>query len=61
MWVSCAHCMITGCINSCRGALEQEVCADIWYKNCHVLLNSAVSCEDFVTLVKNGLVNLERW
>jgi hypothetical protein len=44
---------------SFHGTLEQEVCADIWYKNCHVLFNSAVSWEDFVKLMKNGLMNLE--
>jgi len=61
MWVSCPHCTITGCINSCHGTLEQEACADIWYKSCLVLFNSSVSCEDFVKLVKNGLMNLDNW
>ena len=61
VWVSCAHCTVTECVNSCDGTLEQEVCADIWYKNCHVLFSSAVSCEDFVKLMKNGLMNVEHW
>jgi len=61
VWVSCPHCTITGFISCCHGTIEQEVCADIWYKNYLVLFNSAVSCEDFVNLVKNGLMNLEHW
>ena len=61
VWVSCAHCTVTGCVGSCHDTLEQEMCADICYKNCYMLFNTAVSYGDFVKLMRNGLMNLEHW